>query len=327
MLALPQALAFHVALPGELLRLCSDEGDQVRYQVVVAAAEPGRVPGAGVDMYAPAGLDALQHADTVIVPGGAALAELEQPAAVLDALGSAARRGARMVSFCAGAFVLAAADLLDGHRATTHWMLTDDLAARHPRVTVDASALFVDDSTRFTAAGGVAAVDLLLHLVRLDHGAAEANRVARRMVAPPLRAGGQAQYVEARLPAAGGTGLDDVRNWALTHLHEPLSVPALAARAGLSREAFSRRFRAETGDTPMRWVNHQRVYRAQQLLEVTDLPVESIAARVGFPNGLVLRKNFRSVTKTTPGAYRATFREPADRARSARHEGTVGAVP
>jgi transcriptional regulator GlxA family with amidase domain len=229
-------------------------------------------------------------------------------AELLAALRAAHERGARLVSFCSGAFVYAAAGLLDGRPATTHWMYADRLAERHPAVQIDKSVLYVDAGQILTSAGTAAAIDLCLHLVRVDHGADLANGVARRMVVPPQRDGGQAQYVEAPVPAcAGGDPLVATLDWAVEHLDEQHTVETLARRAMMSPRTFARRFVAATGTTPLQWLLRQRVLLAQRLLETTDESIERIAHRAGFGSAAVLRTHFQRHVGTSPMGYRRAF--------------------
>jgi AraC family transcriptional activator FtrA len=263
-------------------------------------------------------LDALDDADTVVVVTWPDL-ELPAPPAVLDALRRAHARGARILSVCSGAFLLAEAGLLDGRRATTHWLYTDDLAGRYPDIDVDPNVLFVEGGDGiYTSAGTAAGIDLCLHIIRLDHGAEVANMVARRMVVPPQRDGGQAQFVDMPMPPAPNDDtIAATVEWAMAHLDQPLQVDDLARRAMLSPRTFARRFRSVTGTTPMKWLAQQRVLHAQRLLETTDLPVELIAHQCGFATATVLRTHFRRVAGTSPQAYRRTFRCSDDGALSA----------
>jgi transcriptional regulator GlxA family with amidase domain len=253
-----------------------------------------------------AGLEALAEADTVVVPGYAAVFDAP-PAAVTEVLAAAAERGARVISVCTGAFALAHAGLLDGRRAATHWGWAEALAARFPAVEVDPAALYVDEGEVMTSAGVSAGIDLSLHVIRKDFGAAVGARVARRMVAPPHREGGQAQFIER--PAAEDEGsLEQTRRWAAERLAEPLDVAAMARHAAVSPRTFARRFREETGTTPLQWLLARRVIEARRLLEETDLPVDEIAWRSGFGTPASLRDHFRRATETTPMAYRRSFR-------------------
>ena len=260
----------------------------------------------GFDIVATHGLGALRRADTIVVPGIEAAAP-EPDAAVVAALRAADRRGARMISICTGAFVLAAAGLLDGRRATTHWRHAAELQARYPKVDVDAGVLYVDEGRVLTSAGVAAGIDLCLHVVARDHGVARANAIARRMVVAPHRGGGQAQFVERALPPSTGDGLDATRAWMLEHLERPLTVAAMARHAARSERSFARHFRAETGTTPLRWLHEQRILHARRLLEQSDLPVEDVAARSGFGTATTLREHFARAVHTTPTAYRRAF--------------------
>ncbi|MFI6039515.1 helix-turn-helix domain-containing protein [Streptomyces sp. NPDC051315] len=253
------------------------------------------------------GLDRLRHVDTVIVPGWADIDE-EPPAALVDAVRAAHEAGARVASLCTGAFVLAAAGLLDGRRATTHWAHTEALAARHPEVEVDPDVLYVDNGSVLTSAGKAAALDLCLHLVRLDHGSSVANAVARRLVVPPHRAGGQAQFVATPVPARDDHPLAALFPWVIERLDHPLTVEDLARRARMSSRNLGRHFRAATGTTPLQWLLTQRIRRAQELLETTDDSVDSIAAATGMGTATTLRRHFNRTVGVPPDTYRRTFR-------------------
>lgn len=254
-------------------------------------------------------LTALDRAETVVVPGYFAIFD-PPPGEALEALRAAADRGARVMSVCSGAFALAHAGLLDGRRATTHWASADAFAKSFPAVEVDPTALYVDEGQVLTSAGLSAGIDLCLHVVRSDHGAAVGDRVARHMVAAPHRDGGQAQFIERR-PARPIGSFEKTRRWALEHLQEPLDVTAMAGHAAVSPRTFARRFREEVGATPLQWLLAQRVLEARRLLEETDLPVEEIACRSGFGTAASLREHFRRATSTTPLAYRRSFRPAA----------------
>ncbi|HYD10819.1 MAG TPA: helix-turn-helix domain-containing protein [Acidimicrobiales bacterium] len=262
----------------------------------------------GFTITTPYGLADLERADTVIIP---AWPNVHQPPCrdVIEALRAAADRGARMVSFCSGAFVLAWAGLLDGHRATTHWMYADTMAATFPEVAVDRNVLYVDEGTVMTSAGTAAAIDLCLHVIRQDLGAEAANIVARRMVVPPHRDGGQAQFVSAPVPCCPADDpLASALDWAVENLDKQLSVEQLARHATMSPRTFARRFRDVTGTTPHQWLLRQRVLHAQRLLETTDEPVELVASRCGFSSAAILREHFQRIAGTSPLAYRRTFR-------------------
>ncbi|MER7485496.1 helix-turn-helix domain-containing protein [Streptomyces sp. NPDC126497] len=282
---------------------------------------------AGFAVTVTAGLEALRGADTVVVPGYAPhLRELPQD--VLAALAGAHARGRRLVSICTGAFALAAAGILDGRKATTHWKYADELAARYPAVSVDPHVLYVDEGQVLTSAGVAAGIDLCLHLVRRDLGARTANGVARTLVAAPHRDGGQAQYIKRPLaPEGPGVTLAATREWALNRLHEPLTVPRLAAHAHMAPRTFARRFVTETGTTPLRWLLAARLDRARELLESTDLAVDHIADRCGLGSPSNLRLHFRRALGTTPTAYRTAF-APTARPDSVRvHAPTTAAGP
>lgn len=251
-------------------------------------------------------LEILASADTVIVPGYFAIHDAP-PTGALEALRDAATRGARVMSVCTGAFALAHAGLLDGRRATTHWSAAVALAERFPAVEVDSAALYVDEGQVLTSAGLSAGIDLCLHVVRGDHGAAVGDRVARHMVAAPHREGGQAQFIK-RPPATPAGSLEATRRWASECLGEPLDVATMARHAAVSPRTFARRFREEVGTTPLQWLLSQRVLEARRLLEETDLPIDDVAWRSGFGSAVSLREHFRRATSTTPLAYRRSFR-------------------
>ena len=275
---------------------------------VVAAEDPPLRSSGGMTLDTPHRLDRLATADLVCIPAWRSVDELP-PAALLQALRDVVARGGRVLSVCSGAFVLAAAGLLDGRRATTHWVYTAALAARYPRVEVDPDVLYVDDGQVVTSAGTAAGIDACLHLVRQEHGAAVANAVARRMVVPPHRDGGQSQFVEAPVPTerAPAASLAQVLDWAVEHLDRPLSVQMLADRALMSPRTFARRFRDATGTTPHQWLLGQRVGHAQRLLE-QGLSVEQVAGRCGFGSAATLRTQFARWRGISPSSYARTFR-------------------
>ena len=305
----PKVSMFELSVACEIFGLDRRELADPWYEHRVASAggSPHRSPE-GVIVEAPYGLDELERADTIVLPARSFLGV--PPAEVLDGLRAAHARGARLLSVCTGAFVLAAAGLLDGRRATTHWMWAGELARSYPQINVDAKVLYVDAGDGvFTSAGSAAGIDLMLHVVRLDHGAEVANAVARRLVVPPHRDGGQAQFVDLPMPAPGGDEpLSSVLGWMLEHLDDDLSVEQLARRARTSPRTFARRFRAVTGTTPHQWLLRQRVLRAQQLLETTDEPVERVAQRCGFGSAAGLRQHFGRTMSASPLAYRRAFR-------------------
>jgi transcriptional regulator GlxA family with amidase domain len=256
----------------------------------------------GYRLVAPAGPRAVDHADTVVVPGFAG----EPQRHGLAAIRRARRRGARLVSICTGAFALAEAGVLDGLAATTHWLRTDELAARFPAVNVHPDVLFVDNGDVLTSAGAAAGLDLCLHIVRRDLGTAVANEVARRVVVAPHRDGGQAQYVERPVSAPSGR-LADTRAWSLDALGEDLDVSTMARHANLSPRHFARLFTAETGTTPYRWLTAQRLLYARHLLETTVLSIDEVATLSGFNTAAAMREHFRRELRTSPTAYRRTF--------------------
>jgi transcriptional regulator GlxA family with amidase domain len=301
-LALPGVVAFDLSVPTQVF---GHRVERRRYTTTVCSVEAGPVPtSTGFSLVAEAGLEALDDANTIVVPG-IDPTDGPFPEPLLDAL---RRSDARLVSICTGAFVLAAAGVLDGHRATTHWYDAPRLAERHPEIDVDPGVLYVDEGPVLTSAGVAAGIDLCLHIVRLDHGADAANAVARRMVVAPHRGGGQAQFVDRPLPRPVDDSLESTRAWALERLDQPLTVAALARTALMSERSFLRRFRAETGTSPLRWLLDQRVAHARRLLEATDLPVEEVAARCGLGTAANLRRHFARATRTTPTAYRRAFR-------------------
>lgn len=253
------------------------------------------------------GLDHLAHADTVIVPGWADT-DLDPPAELVEAVRAAHAAGARVASLCTGAFVLGAAGLLDGRRATTHWAHTRELARRHPSAAVDPDVLYVDNGDVLTSAGKAAAMDLCLHLVRLDHGSADANKIARRLVVPPHRDGGQAQFIATPLPAPGNHPLGELFPWVLERLDQPLTVEHLARQARMSSRHLGRHFKHLTGTTPLQWLHAQRIRHAQELLETTDATVDTIAAATGMGTATTLRRHFHRSVGVPPDTYRRTFR-------------------
>jgi transcriptional regulator GlxA family with amidase domain len=303
---------FHLSVPCEVLGADRSDMGLPRHEVLVVRAGRGPLRSSGgVTLQTPHGLGALEDADVVIVPWWGHHDD-EAPASLLAALRRAHARGARVAGLCGGAFLLAAAGLLDDRRATTHWMYADKLAARYPRVRVEPQVLYVDEGDVLTSAGTAAAVDLCLHLLRGLSGAEVANAVARRMVVPPHRAGGQAQFVDVPLPDLSvGDGLADAMRWALEHLDEPLGVEDLAGRATMSRRTFTRRFRERTGTSAHQWLLQQRTLLAQRLLETSDLPVEVVARRSGFGTAVTLRSHFQRALGTSPRDYRATFSRDA----------------
>jgi transcriptional regulator GlxA family with amidase domain len=254
---------------------------------------------------APYGLEEVAEADLVAVP--ATTVRDEYPEEILKALRIAADNGAILLTVCSGAFVLGAAGLLDGRQCSTHWRYADDFRKRFPEAKLDADVLFVDDGDIITSAGTAAGIDACLHLVRRELGSAVATRIARRMVVPPQRDGGQRQYVDLPVPQSTGDSLQPVLDWMVENLTTEHTVPELARRAQMSDRTFARRFVAETGTTPLKWVTTQRVLHARSLLEQTDLGIEQIAAESGFGTAALLRHHFRRVVGVPPQDYRRTF--------------------
>ncbi|MGC4958301.1 GlxA family transcriptional regulator [Actinomadura citrea] len=280
------------------------------YEVVSCGVEPGTVRAdADFAVAVEHGLEALEAADTVVVPASHVLDESRpEEGPVPGALAAAAGRGARVASVCTGAFVLAAAGLLKGRRATTHWLSCARLAEMFPGVRVDAAVLFVDEGAVLTSAGEAAGIDLCLHMIRCDHGAAVAGDVARRTVVPPHREGGQAQFTALPVPPARASSTGAARAWALERLERPVTLAQLAARASMSVRTFTRRFRQETGVSPQVWLTAQRVQAARRLLEETDLPVDRVAERAGFGTAASLRRHLHAAIGVSPSSYRTTFR-------------------
>lgn len=282
------------------------------YELTTCALTPGLIrTDADFPVHAEHGPEAVAAADTVIVPASHEEDESLRPGELSPALAGAleSASGARIASICTGAFVLAAAGLLDGRRATTHWLSADLFARTFPAVTVDPDVLYVDEGQVLTSAGEAAGIDLCLHMIRRDHGAAVAAEVARRTVVPPHREGGQAQYI--RRPVAEPrrlTSTGRAREWAQERLGEPLTLAEMAEQESMSVRTFSRRFREETGLTPMQWLTQRRVDRARELLEETDRTVDRIATEAGFGTGASLRQHFQAGVGVSPGAYRVTFR-------------------
>jgi transcriptional regulator GlxA family with amidase domain len=292
-------LSFELAIASEVF------GENPRYDFAVCGSAAVRV---GRFLLEPEhGFDRLARSDTVLVPGWADV-DAAPPADLLDAVREAHQRGARVASLCTGAFVLAAAGLLDGLRATTHWAHADVLAARYPAVTVDPDVLYVDNGSVLTSAGKAAAMDLCLHLVRTDHGSAVANTIARLLVVPPHRDGGQAQFVPAPVPTSDDHPLTELFPWASEHLDRPLSVDDLARQANMSARTLTRHFRAVTGTTPLQWLLTQRIRRAQELLETSKSSVDAIAEAVGMGTATTLRRHFHRTVGVAPDTYRRTFR-------------------
>ncbi|MEU9238445.1 helix-turn-helix domain-containing protein [Streptomyces sp. NPDC048385] len=283
------------------------------YEVVTCAATDDRTVTTSADFAVTVGHgpEALESADTVVVPPyDMARITQELPEPVAGAL-ARIRPGTRIVSICTGAFALAAAGMLDGRPATTHWALAPRFRRMFPQVALDPDVLFIDDGDVLTSAGAASGVDVCLHIVRSDHGSAVANSVARQCVVPPWRDGGQAQYIEQPVPEEGATGTAATRAWALENLERPLALRELADHARMSQRTFARRFQEETGTSPGRWLIQQRVRRARDLLETSELSIDRIAAEVGFATGTSLRQHLHAAIGVSPQAYRNTFRATA----------------
>ncbi|GAA1531394.1 helix-turn-helix domain-containing protein [Kribbella lupini] len=299
-------LHFELAVAYEIFRTPPlDTAVEDWYDVVLCG--PGAVQIGPFLVEPSAGLERLATADTVIVPACADV-DIPPPPELVDAVRAAHDAGARIASLCTGAFALGAAGLLDGRLATTHWAHTAELAARHPLAVVDPDVLYTDNGNVLTAAGKAAAVDLCIHLIALDHGATIANTVARRLVMPPHRPGGQAQFVSTPMQPAGDHALAGVLAWAQQRLDQPLAVTDLARHANLSPRHLARQFNAVTGQTPIQWLNTQRVRRAQQLLESTDESIESVATATGLGTATTLRRQFKRTVGVPPDTYRRSFR-------------------
>lgn len=300
---------FETGIVTEVFGLTWPELATPRYTLTICAENPGQIGVVGgARLSTPYGLTELAAADTVIVPSVSEVSADCSPA-VVHALHEAHERGARLVSICTGAFALAGAGLLDGRRATTHWRYAGLLAERFPAVDVDPSPLYVEDGDILTSAGCAAGLDLCLHLVRQDYGASVANAVARRLVVPPHREGGQAQFIEG--PVTSDPQDDRITrsmDWALANLHRPITVGELAEVATMSARTYLRHFTQGTGTSPIRWLTNQRIEASLRLLETTDTPIEEIAAAVGFETPITYRHHFRQATRTSPTAYRTAFR-------------------
>lgn len=312
-LAMPDTIAFDLATPVEVFGRTESGTGQACYRVVVCGTDPVVTAGP-LRIATDHGLDALEDADTIVVPGRNDVATAP-PFTAIEALVAAYARGVRIASICSGAFTLAAAGLLDGRRATTHWVAADHFRAAFPAVHLDADVLYVDDGQVLTSAGASAGLDLCLHMVARDYGAAVAADAARLAVAPLHRSGGQAQFIVRNRPAANGiaepTELHHVLAWIEREAHRDLVLADIATRAAVSVRTLNRRFQTETGQTPMQWLTGVRVRHAQQLLETTSAGVERIGREVGFASPANFREQFRRFTGVSPQSYRNTFRERA----------------
>lgn len=306
-LVLPGTAPFEFGVVCEVFGVDRSASGGPRFDFRVATADPGPVPTSlGFSMDIRDGLEAAADADLVAVPAHLSGDERIDER-YLEVVRAAAARGAWVLSVCSGAFVLAQAGVLDGRRATTHWMYTERMARRHPRIRVDPDVLFVQDGRIVTSAGTASGIDAALHIVRQEYGAAATNVIARRMVVPPQRDGGQAQYIPTPVPERRSDSFAEVTEWMLAHLDQDLTVDQLARKALMSSRTFARRFRADLGTTPAAWLNRQRILRAQHLLEESDESLERIAGIAGFGTAAVMRHHFLRVLQTTPTAYRRTF--------------------
>ncbi|MFG2117262.1 GlxA family transcriptional regulator [Streptomyces sp. NPDC048718] len=304
-IAAPPVSLFNLAIPELLLAKVEVDGGP-GYETVVCTPAPGPVAtSGGLDLYIPRGLDAVDDADTVILAGSGPV-DAPEPR-VVETLRRAAAEGKRIAAICTGSFGLAAAGLLDGRSATTYWAYRERLAALHPDVDLQDDVLFVQDGQLVTSSGYAAGIDLCLHLIRTDHGAAVANTVARLALVAPVRPGGQAQFTLTPLPPERGVSFAATRAWAMEHLDRPLTLTDLARQAGVSVRTLSRRFHAETGVSPLQWLLHQRVERAKELLETTALPMDVLARACGLGTADSLRRHMLQRTGLTPSAYRASF--------------------
>jgi transcriptional regulator GlxA family with amidase domain len=304
-LALADVIAFDLATPVGTFGFAQLPDGQPAYEVRVCGPETVRAEG--FTMRPDWGLDALTSADTIVLPGSTDM-DAPVPAEVVDTLRTAAARGTRIASICVGAFILAATGLLDGHRATTHWLGTATLAARYPEIDVDPNVLYVDNGQFLTSAGAAAGLDMCLHMVRRDFGSTVAADTARKSVMPLEREGGQAQFIVAdQPPVPRGAELEPLLRWLSDNATTDLTLGGIATRAGMSTRTLNRRFREQTGTTPLQWLHRERVRHAQYLLENTKHPVDRIAGEVGFGSPTAFRERFKRVVGTSPNAYRAAF--------------------
>jgi len=305
---------FEFGIAVEVFGLSRPEFDFPWYRFVVCPGEQGPlVAVGGFSIGVTGSRQDLLDADTIIIPGWRGPNEVPPPELV-EIVRSAHARGTRLVSLCGGVFVLAAAGLLDGRRASTHWMFVDPLRRAHPKIIVDSDALYVDEGSVLTSAGSAAGIDLCLHLVRKDFGARIANRVARRLIAQPHREGGQSQFIDRPLPEGRDGRVAELMDWMVVNLQRDISLSQIALRAHMSQRTLLRRFRLATGMTPKFWLLRERVRRSQQILEATDLTMEEVAGESGFGSAEAFRYHFRRITRTNPKNYRLAFRgrvEPA----------------
>ncbi|MFF8524439.1 GlxA family transcriptional regulator [Streptomyces werraensis] len=321
-LALDGLLPFELGIPHRVFGRPRDERGRPLYEVVTCSVRP---PGpvetdADFAIHVPHGPEVLATADTVIIPASYELGPVFERGELTEELADALGRippTARIASICTGVYVLAASGRLDGRRATTHWADAERLQQLFPKIDVDPDVLFVDDGDILTSAGVAAGIDLCLHMVRRDHGAAVANDVARRTVVPPHRDGGQAQYIQRPVPDPQQASTSGARAWALGRLHEPIQLRDMAERESMSVRTFTRRFREETGVSPGQWLTRQRVERARYLLETTELTVDQVARDAGFGTAQSMRAHLQAALGVTPTAYRRTFRAASERGEAA----------
>lgn len=314
-LAVDGTLNFELAVPGQVFGSANLTSGSPLYDVRICHAGTQGLVATARDFGGPAiavvdGPETVAAADLVIVPGdelSGRLVTTRPDRTTLDAVNAAADRGARVASLCVGAFTLAAAGLLDGRRATTHWAYADELARRHPDVDVDPSALYVDDGQVLTSAGVTSSIDLCIHIVRTDHGDEVASATARHLVMSPHRLGGQAQFVQRDSLLAGNGDVADTLRWLEANLDRPISLTDIAGHAGTSRRSVTRHFHDQTGVPPLRWLLNARVERAKELLSATDLPIEEVARRSGFGTGTTFRHHFIRIAGVSPRLYRRTF--------------------
>lgn len=313
-LAMNGVIPFELGIPARIFERAVDAESNPLYEVLTCTLDGKPVrTDSDFSILVEHGRELLASADTIVIPASYELGPAYEEGCLSPELADAfelIRPGTRLVSICTGSYILAAAGLLDGLRATTHWYHTDHFQRLYPKVNVDPDVLFVDEGHILTSAGVASGVDLCLHIVRRDHGMEVANSVARRCVVPPWRDGGQAQYIRRPLSDKPSESTADARHWALGNLHDPITLVDLAAHANMSVRTFSRRFRDEVGTTPTRWLTSRRVDRARELLEVSDLSIDAIAARTGFGTATSMRQHLGEALGVSPSAYRRTFQAP-----------------
>ncbi|WP_019075557.1 GlxA family transcriptional regulator [Streptomyces hokutonensis] len=330
-LALDGLLPFELGIPHRIFGRPRDAEGRLLYEVVTCSVRPPGPVDTDADfaIHVPNGPEALATADTVIVPASYELGPVFEEGVLTPELTAAfahIRPGTRLASICTGVYVLAAAGLLDGRPATTHWAEAERFQQLFPRIEVDADVLFIDDGDVLTSAGVAAGIDLCLHMVRRDFGTAVANDVARRTVVPPHRDGGQAQYIHRPVPDPQLATTTAARAWALGRLHEPIQLRDMAEQEAMSVRTFTRRFREEVGVSPGQWLTQQRVERARHLLESTDLSMDQVATDAGFGTAQSMRQHLQAALGVTPTTYRRTFRTGGGRGSGSESYGGVGAA-